>query len=236
MLVLTGALLIAAAPDGSAQWFGTKKTKTPPQQRVAELIGALKTDKDNAHRADAAEELRHFDAKEFPEIVPVLIDALQTDASASVRVEAATSLGRLRPISQPAGLALEKASSGDSNLRVRLQAKASLVYYQLSGYHAPKKNETQGPALTGNTGEPPLAGSGGASGDQWWKNGGPDKAPPTAIQPSSKSNVYKAMPSGPSSGTQVPVVTVPSNPPPLQTPPPAWTPVQETGPSLLPPK
>src|SRR5579862_1807924 len=166
-LALAGLVLVGTASTSSAQWFGPKKPKTPPQQRVPELIVALKAEKDAHKRADAAEELRQFDTKEFPEIIPVLVDALQNDPASGVRTEAAKGLGRLRPFSAPAAQALEKAASGDSNLLVRLQARTSLVYYQVSGYHAPKKNEPTGPALPGRTDEPPLA----AGGEPWWQNG-----------------------------------------------------------------
>jgi len=245
-LVLVCVVLVVAAPKSSAQWFGPKKPKTSPQQRVPELIIALKAEKDAHKRADAAEELRQFDLKEFPEIIPVLIDALQSDPATSVRIEAATGLGRLRPISTQAGQALEKAVSGDPNLRVRLQAKASLVYYQLSGYHAPKKNEPAGPILPGRTDEPPLAVPGTAAGEAWWQNGSAAFKTPS----SGSSNVSRPMPAGPSLNPQVPVVTVPSTQPQqgpqqgptiptaapaLQPPPqPQWAPVQREGPKLSP--
>jgi HEAT repeats len=253
-MLLAGVVVALATPDGSAQIFGSKKPKTPPQQRVPELIVALKFDKDAHKRADAAEELRQFETKEFPEIIPILIEALQNDPVARVRIEAATSLGRMRPISVPAGQALEKAGASDSNLGVRLQAKTSFVWYQLSGYHAPKKNEATGPALVGRTDEPPLA----APNDPSSKNGpGTGKQPP--LLPGS-SNAYKPLPPGTSVHPQVPVVTVPSpqaaptqgpviqTVPPILQPPPAWSPVSpipplptvppgpDVGPSLMPPK
>ena len=85
LLVLVGLLLAVPAPESSAQWFGSKKPKTPPQQRVPELFAILKYDKDAGKRADAAEELRQFDGKEFPEIYQYLIEALQGDVATSVR-------------------------------------------------------------------------------------------------------------------------------------------------------
>jgi hypothetical protein len=243
VLVLAALMLNGTASEGSAQiqLFGSKKSKTPPQQRVPELVALLKTDTNDHKRSQAAEELRQFDPKDFPEIVPALIDALQTDNSASVRVEAATGLGRLRPVTVPAGQALEKAVAEDANMRVRIQAKASLVYYQLSGYHAPKKGDP--PATTGKTttDEPPLA----AGNEQWWKV---DKSSPLA------PTVPKQMPSGPQPGPMVPVVTSPSATPappinpqpslgsPLTNAPaqaPGWTqvpPAGETGPRLTPPQ
>jgi hypothetical protein len=254
-MLLAGLGLAWCASSGEAQLFG-KKNKTPPQQRVPELIGIVKLDKDNHKRESAAEELRQYDPAQFPEIIPVLIDVLQTDPSVGVRIEAATSLGRLRPISVPAGQALEKAASSDSNLRVRLQARTSLTYYQLSGYHTPKagnpKEVTTGPALKGGptTDEPPLA---GGSQEQWWKNGQPaDKGP--AMPGPAQGAGYRPLPSGPTPSKTVPVVTGPAsspqsppqpipeptvqtNPPPLSpTPEPTWVPAREEGPSLAPPK
>jgi hypothetical protein len=247
-LILVGLSVAVATPTTSAQWFGSKKPKTPAPQRVSELIVALKFEKDAHKRADAAEELRQFDLKDFPEIIPVLIEALQNDAATGVRIEAATSLGRLRPISAPAGQALEKAAANDANLRVRLQAKTSLVYYQLSGYHAPKKSE-QGPALPGRTDEPPLAGTITTGGDKGWQYG----STAVKMQPASSSNVYRPLPEGPLQNPQVPIVTVPSGPtqgvpqaapttiqtsmpPGVQIPAPSqWSPVKDDGPRLVPP-
>jgi HEAT repeats len=239
-LGLAVVVLFVTATDSSAQWFGAKKAKTPPQQRVPELIVALKSEKDYHKRADAAEELRQYDPKEFPEITAALIDALQSDSMTSVRIEAAKSLGRLRPISVPAGQALEKAAADDASFTARLQAEASLVYYRLSGYHAPKKNEPQGPVLTGRTDEPPLA----SGSEQWWQNGPP--APKTAMP--GAPNISRPLPAGPAQNAQVPVVTIANTPteqvpqqgpaipaPTSQTPPPQWTPIQGEGPRLLPP-
>jgi hypothetical protein len=247
-LLLAALGLVWFAAPGEAQLFGGKKNKTPPQQRVPELITILKQDKDSHKRESAAEELRQYDPTQFPDIIPVLIEALQSDPSAGVRIEAATSLGRLRPISVPAGQALEKSASGDSNLRVRIQARTSLTYYQLSGYHAPKGKDIPaptGPALKPGTTteEPPLA---TGANEQWWKNG--QQLPPGS------ATGYRPLPSAPPSKV-VPVVDGPPQtrpPQPLQTPQtppgpvietappplapaPTWQPVPQEGPSLTPP-
>ena len=50
--------------------------------------------------SELKKELRQFDTKAFPDIVPILADVLRTDAKASVRLEAAQSLARIRPVSQ----------------------------------------------------------------------------------------------------------------------------------------
>ena len=91
--------------------------------------------------SDAAEELRQFDPKAYPEIMPVLITALSKDASSGVRVEAAASLGKLRPISQQAGYALEQAQNTDSSMRVRLAARQALLGYHLVGYRSGNRPE-----------------------------------------------------------------------------------------------
>jgi hypothetical protein len=239
-LLLAGIVVAGTATDSDAQIFGPKKNKTTPQQRVPELLVIVQQDKDGHKRADAAEELRQYDPAQFPEIVPVLVDVLQSDPTAAVRIEAATSLGRMRPISVQAGQALEKACASDSNLRVRIQARTSLTYYQLSGYHAPKtKDAGKGPDLNKgpSTNEPPLG-----VGQEWLKNG--QTPPPNA--PTS----YRPLPSGPPPASkQVPVVTGPpqtpppplpsveTNPPPLHpTPEPAWVPAKVEGPTLTPPR
>src|SRR5439155_25781395 len=118
-LVTVGAL---ALPAPAGILFG-KKTKPNPAERVPELIVIVKTDKDESKRASAAEELRQYDPAAHGDIVPVLIDVLMNDPKPAVRVEAAESLGKLRPISQEAGWALEQAKEKDSSMRVRAKAR-----------------------------------------------------------------------------------------------------------------
>src|SRR5262249_148092 len=83
------------------------------------------------------EELRKYDPQTFPDIVPVLIDVLGSDAKPSVRTEAAQTLGKLRPISQAVGQALEQAVAKDSSMRVRRQAPSSLPPYHRTPYRRP---------------------------------------------------------------------------------------------------
>lgn len=154
-LVATSLLMLAFAwmTPADAQLFG-RKPKSPPTQRVAELIGQAKADPSESKRAAAAEELRDFDAKTFPEIVPVLIDVARSDKSAAVRHEALDSLARIRPVSQGAGQTLEWAAAHDDSWRNRWQAKTALTRYQWAGYHA-SKNDAKNPQ-TPTTKEPPL--------------------------------------------------------------------------------
>jgi hypothetical protein len=219
---LTSAVLALPAPAGI--FFG-KKNKPNPAERVPELIMTVKTDKDEGKRAAAAEELRQYDPAAHPEIVPILIDVLLNDPKASVRSEAAESLGKLRPATQEAGWALEQALEKDSSVRVRLRCR-----YALLGYHwgksdgAPKDKPPSGkeppkeqpmkvvPPI--NTIVPPA------------KPGSKTKAPavinettpPPLVEPSaSKVPGFRPLPPGPMTpGTPR---IVPANPPKLQAPP-----------------
>jgi len=67
-------------------------------------------------------------------MVPVLIEALGNDPKPSVRAESADTLGKLRPISQEVGQALEQARDKDASMRVRMQARSSLLSYYWSSY------------------------------------------------------------------------------------------------------
>jgi hypothetical protein len=146
--------LPAFAMPAQAQWlFKSRSVRPVPAQRVPELVLILKTDSDERKRAQAAEELREYDAKTFTEIVPVLIDVLGHDKKSSVRLEALSSLAHLRPISQAAGQALEHSATSDESLRVRLHAKSALLKYHIAGYSA-NKNEPS--VLQPTMQEPPL--------------------------------------------------------------------------------
>lgn len=152
-LLIVLALPAFAVPAQAQIFF--KKARPAPAQRVPELILILKTETDERKRAAAADELREYDAKAFTEIVPVLIDVLHNDTKSSVRLEALNTLYRVRPVSQPAGQAIEFAASSDESLRVRLQAKTTLLKYHLAGYSSASKNEPS--VLQPSTQEPPLA-------------------------------------------------------------------------------
>src|SRR5262249_13937408 len=66
-----------------------------------------------------------------------------------------SSLGGIRPVSQIAGQALERAVSGDDNMRARLHAKTILMKYHIAGYSSAPRNEARGPSGV-TTSEPPL--------------------------------------------------------------------------------
>jgi hypothetical protein len=152
LLVLTLAPL-AAGPAHAGILFNRKPARPTPAERVPQLIQTLKTDGDEKKRAGAAEELRQYDPTQFPDMIPALIDALMNDKKPGVRAEAAQTLGKLRPVSQQVGQALLLARDKDESMRVRLQARSSLLDYRWHGF----KQDGKPADLPGATKEPPLA-------------------------------------------------------------------------------
>ena len=71
-LLLVFVAIAHLAPAASAGLF-SRKPKPNPVERVPELLIQLKSSADEAKRSDAAEELRQFDPKAYPEIMPVLL-------------------------------------------------------------------------------------------------------------------------------------------------------------------
>ena len=139
-IVLAGLLSPAHAFAFDFHLFG-KKNKTDPAERVPALILQLKTDPDEGKRQAAAEELKQHDPKAFPEMMDALASALLKDASPAVRAEAASTIGKLRPVSQAAGYALEQAKANDASMRVRWAAQNSLLQYHFVGYRGGKHPE-----------------------------------------------------------------------------------------------
>jgi hypothetical protein len=211
--------------------FGRKKDKPDPQQRVPELIAILKSDKDADKRSKAAEELRLYDPAQFPQIVPALIDALQNDAKPGVRVDAAQSLGKLRPVSQMVGEALEQALAKDPSMRVRLQARSTLLQYHWAGYRSAKKTDPPPLSTTPPGGEkgPPAVSTTGV-------RAMPQPLPPSRV---TTKEPPLAPPLPPQLSPAVPTPPPVSTPPAVVPPPPATPPTppppsgeQEEGPRL----
>jgi len=136
LLVVVAAIVVC--PAAQAKNIFGKRSRANPAERVPQLVVMVKTEPDEDKRASAVKALRDYDPNAFPEIVPVLIDVLQHDAKSSVRAEAATTLSKLRPISQEAGWALEEATK-DSSIRVRFTARNVLMGYRISGYRSSPK-------------------------------------------------------------------------------------------------
>jgi len=146
--LLVPVVLLSLAPSAPAGIFSWGKPKSNPVERIPQLLIQLKTDKDEGKRTAAAEELRQYDPKAHPEIMATLVDALAKDASPAVRSEVATSIGKLRPISQQAGYALEQATANDGSMRVRMSARQALWQYHLVGYRGGKPTEMPGMPAT----------------------------------------------------------------------------------------
>ena len=243
-LVPLVVLPLAAGTTHAGVIFGKRNKKPTPNERVPELLAIVKTDGDESKRASAAQELRQYDLGQYPMIVPVLIDVLLTDKKPGVRAEAAQSLGKLRPISQQAGMALEQALSNDSSMRVRLQARSSLLQYHWSGYQSGKKDElisqSKEPPLADEKGPPPIIST----------TSPPVTPPPPRIAPRPDgSRIPSGYPSPPAPFPTVPVRPTTKEPPlapaPMPQPSAPVTPVApaprpasggtDTGPELTPP-
>jgi hypothetical protein len=144
------------SPQAIGSGIFKKTAKVNPSTRVPELLNILRTETNDRKREDAAEELRNYDTKAFAEIVPVLVDLALNDPKAGVRLEAVESLGKIRPITQQAGWALEQVIDKDNSMRVRLRARSLIVQYYLAGYRSGQNPETGFPKGI-KTEEPPLA-------------------------------------------------------------------------------
>ena len=149
-LLLASFLAFTCASASEAGPF-RKTNKPDPATHVPLLLQVLRTHTDERARETAANSLREYDAKAFPEILPALIEALTTDKSSSVRSEAAESIGKIRPISIQAGYALEQAIANDKSPLVQLAAREARLKYRLLGIVTTKAD------LATQTVEPPLA-------------------------------------------------------------------------------
>jgi hypothetical protein len=217
-----------------------KPSKPNPAERVPELIGIVKTDKDERKREAAAEELKQYDPAAFPDIVMVLADVVLTDASSSVRAEAVDSLAHLRPVTQQAGLALEQVLAKDSSMKVRMQARYSLLQMHWAGYHSSAKEgpipTKEAPASSKETKAPPLIQMPLKTQQTSTKFGettppplSPAADPPPApkMLPKTKATVQP-----PLVPTEAPVLRAPPSAPPPALP---ATPPADQGPELTPP-
>ena len=130
VVVLLFASSISASAGGI---FSKRPVVSNPNDQVQQLIQTVTASANPSTRARAVADLREYDAATYVQIIPVLVNALKKDPSVNVRLEAARSLGRIRPLTPLAGDALAAASTGDSAIRVRWQARASLLVYTVAG-------------------------------------------------------------------------------------------------------
>lgn len=117
-----------------------------------QLIETLRTQPSVSKRLDALNELGNVDPRKNADVVPALIASLQRDPSPQVRVRVADLLGKIKTVSQSAGLAMETALAADPDPKVRASVQTALLQYQLNGYSTPPT----APILT-PTGEPMFA-------------------------------------------------------------------------------
>lgn len=103
----------------------------PPSTKAPELIAQPQPT--DVRPSTPAEDTRQGDVK-FYDAIRALIYSLEHDANPTVRAEAVQNLGRMRPVTQAAGQAVERAASKDAVLRVRFQAWSALKSLQLAGY------------------------------------------------------------------------------------------------------
>jgi hypothetical protein len=213
LLALLGLSLARLADAGI---FSRKPKQTP--QRAQELVGILKTDPSESKRAAAADELGSYDLKAHPEVLPVLLQALQ-DPAAEVRIQAVQTLGKFRPVSVEIGMALEQTLASDSSQKVRNQARSTLWWYHLAGYRTPKNpTPPAGPTLSTNQ-EPPLADPTTPSPRPVPPRLVPTPTPPKLQPPTPAA---RPLPGGPAAPALIPGPTL--------------VPLEETGPVLSPPK
>jgi hypothetical protein len=142
-------ILIAFASTGRAGPF-SRKPKPDPVEHVPALIKTLESDADERKRENAAVDLRDYDSRTFPAILPALIESLKNDPSHAVRHEAVNTIGKIRPITQEAGFAIEQAAANDHSFRVRAAAKATLAQWIIFGHRptpTPELNQTEEPPL-----------------------------------------------------------------------------------------
>ena len=129
----------AAAVDFGLGLFKRRQAKADvPQSRAKQLVEILRTDPDEDKRIAAATELKGLDPRNNPEIIPGLMASLQKDPSPAVRIEAVKALGDLKPVSEPAGLAMEAARASDPDAKVVEAIRKSLFQYHLNGYRTPE--------------------------------------------------------------------------------------------------
>ena len=209
ILMITLLLLPAFSSEGRAGPF-KRPNKPDPAEHVPDLIKTLKNDPNDRKRADAAEELREYDLRTFPDIVPTLTESLGNDGSASVRYAAVNSIAKLRPISQPAGYALEQAAANDSSIRVRATAKAHLVYWigvegHRTGRMADNKlNQTEEPPLaqpltapnksSGSSRVPQLTPTSNPAVEREMPRNAPPLMPTPSVKPSPSRSIFPLFP------------------------------------------
>lgn len=190
--------VLAAPAAANDKLFPLKKNDAA---KVKQLTDTLRTDTSEKKRKAAAVELREYDPRAHTELLPALVAALQKDASAAVRAEAAESIAQSKLVNTVAGNALETAAAADPARTVRDAAKQALWDYHLIGY----RSTTGADGFVGQTPEPPIA-----------KRPAPRPTAVPAVRIAAESMPMSAPPPAPVHSTRVPsVMPVPAFEPPV---------------------
>ena len=126
LTVLVGVAVTASQSPAQGLNIFKRRSKSDPPAKVKQLAETLRTSPDEGKRKQAAEELREFDPRSNPDLIPALMGAVQKDPVPAVRSAAAEAIGKLKPVSQPAGLTLEAVAQADPDAAVREAAKQAL--------------------------------------------------------------------------------------------------------------
>ncbi|WP_238602628.1 HEAT repeat domain-containing protein [Fimbriiglobus ruber] len=158
LTVLVGLTAVPSAEAAGGLGIFKRKSNPDAAARVKDLIKILQSDPDATKRRAAAEELRGLDPRTNPEILTALVSTLKKDPAPEVRSEAAESIGKIKLVSQTAGIELETVLQTEPDAKVRDAVKSALWQYHLNGFRttlgAPADTQSQTP-------EPPLAGGPG---------------------------------------------------------------------------
>lgn len=157
-MLIPGFLVAATVQAQAGGIFVSRKPAPNPDQHIYKLVNLAQSCRNSSQRAHAVQQLRNFDAVKYPQVVPVLVNVLRTDKSINVRIEAARSLGRVRPLTPAAREALAEASMHDSAFRVRWQARTSLTVYTVARINPRNYAPTNSKASRMTTKEPPVGG------------------------------------------------------------------------------
>jgi HEAT repeats len=159
------ALALVVAVLFISQAHAGDKKSVITAERVGQLLTILRSDLNEDNRVHAAEELGRVDGSKYPEIVPLLIEALKSDPKPAVRAEIVDSLAKIRPLTKEAGKALDQAKE-DGSFKVRWHARTAARVYHTAGFPeqdkkiagVPAKQTPSQPAFTSETLPAPQSG------------------------------------------------------------------------------
>lgn len=179
--IISLAVLLACGSLLADARAADKKPLTP--DRVGQLLTVLRSDLNEDHRAQAAQELGKADGAKNPEVVAYLIEALQYDPKPAVRSEALDSLIHIRPFTPEVGKAIEIAKD-DASFKIRWKARTAAKNYHTVAYQNREVEKkaaaaSSGPALPKAAPAAPPASSGGWLYNLFSRSGSESRRGPT---------------------------------------------------------